>query len=261
MRNILIYLVGIPILLLGYQNCGQLSPVHEGTIGQASSANPSGYIPNGQNNYGTDTVAEDLAIQAASTDALVTWGNRCQNCHANRAISSFSQWGDAFFSGMDNTPTITGNKIRFRHGNRTVTMPTNTTLSANEQDSLMVWIDSIVAKKEKIENDVDSCRTNSQSGFAADINPMLSNDMINYDGKTQNCLDCHSGANAPIRLDGTANDRKTKLISLSFPRKPEASILHDTLKPGDGSTPSGYHQIPESEISKVKEWINGCFAD
>lgn len=262
MRNILFIILTVPILLIGYQNCGQLSPVHgTGSDANSSRVDSGVYFPGSNNPYGTDTIEEDLVIQATATPALVVWGNQCQACHANRAISSFSEWGDAIYNATSQEFSIVNQRIRFRHGNRLVNMPTNTTLSANEQDDLMNWVNAIIAKKDKIDNDVQSCVDNSKATFSADINPLLSRDMIDYNGQMRNCLDCHSGNNAALRLDGTAAERLTRLSALSYPRKPEASILHDTLRPGDGSNPTSYHVVPDAEIDKIKEWILGCLAD
>jgi hypothetical protein len=244
--------------MIGYQNCGQLDPKHTSSSGSLGE-----FIPTGDGNV--DTSAEDALIASLEPAAISSWGRNCNGCHqartGNGQTPSITVYREQIYNGDFSDFAVVNNfRIQFRNNrnNRTHTMPTNVSIPEADAKAFADWAAALMAKKAKIESDVEACYQRTPYTFTADINPILSQNNIDYQGSARNCLNCHGANSNNVDLSGTVAVRYEKISALALPRRPDASILHDALSPGDGSSPADYHRAPQESIDKIKSWIEGC---
>lgn len=251
MKDRIVLILFLPIILMGYQNCGALDPSH-------GIAENSSNVP-GLGLGGDEVLEQDAIIEALTPAAIQAWGNKCQNCHSNREINNFTSFGESILDGTSRNFSINANRLSFAYGNANHSMPTDNDLTQVEQESLQAWAEAVITKKELLAGSVESCRANSEKSFNPDVREILAVKHVNYQGSDRSCVDCHGNNNSffPFLAGNDAADLES-LRALSYPRKPEASILYDTLVPQDGSSPSSYHESSLEAQETIKKWIEGC---
>ncbi|MAF91358.1 MAG: hypothetical protein CL674_08790 [Bdellovibrionaceae bacterium] len=245
------------VLVAAFQNCGQISPVHElGDGFDSSSSGSIGSVIGGD--YDVDTTEIDAKIAALSKPALETWDNACGACHGGGNNSGglgggFDEYSRRIFEEemyVSIQSASNGTKVNYNESNP---MPQNLSLQAHQSQSLIDYTYALMEKKEIIANDIVSCQEKTPYAYNPDISGFLTEAQIDFDGQVgMRCLDCH-GANDTLSL----NNRNAVLNWVSS-RKPEASVLLDALSPLDGSPVAAYHSVDSSKIDMITSWIEGC---
>lgn len=250
------------VLVLAFQNCGEINPVHEAGVSSEAS-NSSGSDSGGVStiiggDYDVDTTEIDAKIAALSKPALETWDNACGACHgAGNADGGLGGGFDEFSRRIFEeemyisiAAQASGTKVKFDESGQ---MPQNLNIQAAQSQSLIDYTYALIEKKELIENDIISCQAKTDYAYNPDISGFLADPQINFDGEQGlRCLDCH-GANDTLSLN-----TQNAVLNWVSSRKPEASVLLDALSPLDGSPVADYHKVDSSKIDMVTSWIEGC---
>ena len=254
MKRVLFLISVMTVLVLSFQNCGEFDPSHSKN-GVLASVGGDGILNDTYD--GLDTTEIDSKIAALAVPALNAWNARCTNCHTANNSGGLSGSFDEFSlrvynQNMYTKPSLSnGNsKINFNEANGP--MPEQEALADGEGQALIDYINALLEKKDIIANDKISCYAQTEYSFEQDIFPFIQEDSIAFDNDTLNCLNCH-GANSSIPLNSYNAVR-----NWVSPKKPDASVLLDALAPLDGSTAADYHQVEDSKIEMVENWIIGC---
>lgn len=247
------------VLVVAFQNCGDISPVHELGESSNSSSSSSGSIGSViGGDYEVDTSEIDAKIAELSKPALETWDNACGACHGGGNNSGglgggFDEYSRRIFEEnryISIESASSGSKVDY---NESGPMPNGLSLQPHQSQSLIDYTNALIEKQELIANDIVSCQEKTPYAYNPDISGFLAEAQINFDGEVGlRCLDCH-GANDTISLNN-----QTSVLNWVSSRKPEASVLLDALSPLDGSPVADYHKVEASKVDMITSWIEGC---